>query len=551
VQQGVLGILMIFLKGECIFMLLNHIINNLSLSKEAVVLGEAVLNFELNQVCLAMTDEDLMTIDLNHALIVSPIDLFDSDSVLDYFENLAKDSKISSLFLTGSCKGIKSTLIYKLCSKYNITLCCLGEDISPVSAMNRILKFYKKHLRQIEGIIQNHYLELVHLATLDLGIARIIKEAAEILGNPLVVTDESYDLVGYSSSGEVKDPIWKTIVDSGYCPIDIVKILRYEGFEKQLEREASPLFLTKGQFSKYIRRLVTEIRIGEQLKGYMALLEYEKTITPIDQEVLKFVSSIIALEFAKSDAISKARGHLGQELLGDLVKGNISSETIAQSRVKSLDWRLGEHLQIVLIGNKENRRIGGEYYDSVQSIILRHLPASKISFASNHIVILATGNSQDMLKGVLPTLEKFCCLHSLCLGIGRSYKTLMEVSLSYKEAQKALLLASSIKRPGIVHYYEDLAVYDLLINVKSDYQIHPGLQKLVEYDKNNGTDYVKTLSTYLRNYKNLSQTADDLFLHRNTILYRLNKIEEILQSSLDNHSLCLQLELGILLLDIT
>ena len=114
-----------------------------------------------------------------------------------------------------------------------------------------------------------------------------------------------------------------------------------------------------------------------------------------------------------------------------------------------------------------------------------------------------------------------------------------------------MLLASSIKRPGIVHYYEDLAVYDLLINVKSDYQIHPGLQKLVEYDKNNGTDYVKTLSTYLRNYKNLSQTADDLFLHRNTILYRLNKIEEILQSSLDNHSLCLQLELGILLLDIT
>ena len=156
-------------------MLLNHIINNLSLSKEAVVLGEAVLNFELNQVCLAMTDEDLMTIDLNHALIVSPIDLFDSDSVLDYFENLAKDSKISSLFLTGSCKGIKSTLIYKLCSKYNITLCCLGEDISPVSAMNRILKFYKKHLRQIEGIIQNHYLER-YLATLDLGIARIIRK---------------------------------------------------------------------------------------------------------------------------------------------------------------------------------------------------------------------------------------------------------------------------------------------------------------------------------------------------------------------------------------
>ena len=124
------------------------------------------------------------------------------------------------------------------------------------------MKFYKEHMRQMEENIQNHYLELVHLSTLDFGIPRMIKKAAEILGNPVVVTDESYDLVGYSSAGEVNDPIWKAIVESGYCPIDIVKILRHEGFEKQLEIEASPLFLTKGQFSKYIRRLVTEIRIG-------------------------------------------------------------------------------------------------------------------------------------------------------------------------------------------------------------------------------------------------------------------------------------------------
>ena len=74
-------------------------------------------------------------------------------------------------------------------------------------------------------------------------------------------------------------------------------------------------------------------------------MEYEKTITPVDQEILKFVSSIIALEFAKSDAISKARGHLGQELLGNLVKGNIGSEAI-ENRVKSLDWILGEYFQV-------------------------------------------------------------------------------------------------------------------------------------------------------------------------------------------------------------
>src|SRR5690554_5443319 len=133
-------------------MVLSQLINDLSLPREAILIGEPVLDYELNQVCLAMTYEDLTTIDLNYTLIVSPIDLFDSDLVLEYFETLAKDGKVVSLFLTGSDKEIKTTGIYKLCSKYNITLCCLGEDISPVSAINKIMRFSKTHMQKMEEI---------------------------------------------------------------------------------------------------------------------------------------------------------------------------------------------------------------------------------------------------------------------------------------------------------------------------------------------------------------------------------------------------------------
>jgi len=83
--------------------------------------------------------------------------------------------------------------------------------------------------------------------------------------------------------------------------------------------------------------------------------------------------------------------------------------------------------------------------------------------------------------------------------------------MSFNEAQKALMLAHSVDAPDFVHYYDDLAIYDLLTNVKNSYRIHPGLSKLIEYDSENGTNYVTTLAVYLRNYKNLSQTADDLF----------------------------------------
>ena len=136
-------------------MILSQIINELSLPKEAILVGKAVLDFELNQVCLAMSLEDLTPIDLKHCLMVSPIDLFDADPALEHFESLAKDGKVASLLLTGPDEKIKASEIYKLCKQYNISLCCLGEDISPVLAINKIMGFYKTHMRNMEEIIQN------------------------------------------------------------------------------------------------------------------------------------------------------------------------------------------------------------------------------------------------------------------------------------------------------------------------------------------------------------------------------------------------------------
>lgn len=525
-----------------------QIYSNVSILCHCIAAGEAGLNRQINQISLVLTCEGLVeTASFNQALIISPNNVFNTTSTSDHVGNLVKERKISGLVLTGCSVN---PMLKDLCNRHNIPLFNLGDNISPALVAKKISEYYGDYIGRIENNIDNDYPKLVDLVTQGHGIKRIIKEAADILGNPLIMTDESYLLVGYSSSREVVDPIWQRQISSGYCPIDIVETLRQKGFVKQLQKERSPVFLTIGELSRSIRSLVSEITIGGQLKGYISLLEYDKPITSIDQKTLKFVVSIIALEFAKSDAIAKARGNYGQELLRDLVSGNIGSESMVQNRIKSLNWTLEKFMQVVVVSNIEKQYISAEHYMPIQSMIMKAIPSSKLSFTSNRIVILATGNSVSMLQKILPDIEKYCKLHTLRLGIGRPYKTLSEVSGSYNEGEKALQLATSIKRSGHIHYYEDLAVYDMLTNVKDNYKTHPGLLRLTEYDKNEGTDYFKTLSTYLRCGHNLSHTADALLLHRNTILYRLKKIEEILQSKLNKHNICLEIELGILLLEL-
>jgi len=74
--------------------LFSQILNDLSLTKDAVIVGEDVINIELKQVSLALTCEDLTSIDLSHALIVAPVALFDYDTTLEHFETLARDKSL-------------------------------------------------------------------------------------------------------------------------------------------------------------------------------------------------------------------------------------------------------------------------------------------------------------------------------------------------------------------------------------------------------------------------------------------------------------------------
>ena len=60
----------------------------------------------------------------------------------------------------------------------------------------------------------------------------------------------------------------------------------------------------------------------------------------------------------------------------------------------------------------------------------------------------------------------------------------------------------------------------------------PALAKLRKYDIDNGTEYYRTLFTYLLCERNQTLTAEKLFLHRNTLIYRVNRIEEIIGTDL-------------------
>ena len=81
--------------------------------------------------------------------------------------------------------------------------------------------------------------------------------------------------------------------------------------------------------------------------------------------------------------------------------------------------------------------------------------------------------------------------------------------------------------------------------MRAFYQEHLG--SLLEYDKAHGTELIATLDCYFRCGQNLRLTADKLYIHKNSVIYRIKKIESLLNATLADSQTAFDLQLCLVL----
>ena len=138
-------------------------------------------------------------------------------------------------------------------------------------------------------------------------------------------------------------------------------------------------------------------------------------------------------------------------------------------------------------------------------------------------------------------------------GVGAYKADYLHFKKAYLDAKISLQLGYNEKEPGFRYVYYNTSLYRLLSILLNDKETHEIVKnilgKLVGYDEENGLDLINTFKTYRKNEGNVSQTARVLHLHRQSLLYRLKRIEEITQMSLNKADDIFLLELCIRLWD--
>jgi len=253
-----------------------------------------------------------------------------------------------------------------------------------------------------------------------------------------------------------------------------------------------------------------------------------------------------------------------------LLAGSYSTDEQICARGKSVGYNLKDPYMIMTIDidnfyyyliNKKPTEDDAQKQKDVLSMLIQEileemLERSIILPKNDSFIVLAPAQSKEQITELAQSICDKARSHvrplTVSIGIGEIAEGTDEIKRSFSEAVKALRIANILKGGNSVAHFSEIEDYILLANLAEAPELDSFLQStlgsLIDYDIKNHTELLETLRTYFLCGENKAQAARALFIHLNTLKYRLHKIEEILNFNLSDPEASFRLKLAMRLL---
>ncbi len=337
--------------------------------------------------------------------------------------------------------------------------------------------------------------------------------------------------------------------------------------EKELVFSSGMSMDTESNFMDFLEQLVAR-------KGSGLVVAYGNYLKCISDQVKKFcnergfplmlvaysvnvsnITKLLSIQLLESEKINRQ--------LFSAMKNAISFPEKTEGYLPTLlqyGFRKNETYAVTIIKLKHLELISSsEIQWIVKSMESQLLSAGDKSFVltmDDIFVFVFSNYSEEEIKAIMLKIIMLLRMKEYKFFVGSSVNHLgmQKLSQAYVQAKKVVNLSGRKGWGNIMIQYSELGVYQLLLAIDNKETIkayyNDMLGKLEENDQNNGTDYLDFLNAYLNSNCNINDTADALFIHRNTVVYKIKKINELLDCDLSDIEVRVQLYLAVMVRNI-
>ena len=321
-------------------------------------------------------------------------------------------------------------------------------------------------------------------------------------------------------------------------------------------------------YSKDINNLVgakpginLPIEYNNKIIGVVGITGEPNEVSPFGEVIKMTVEMMLQQEFLLKEIQleQQARGNFIHDLISGRI-GNDSDLFITRGQIVGYDILIPRVALVMDIyqfektvkqslltfkGLKEGeihlQKLKNDVLKTVQGIFV-NTPQEIASYTGgDRFVVLKTINLKDSdeilrkklfrmgkrIKNTVSQQMKF----KVTIGIGEYHRDIRGISKSFKEATQALDVGTKLEGAGDIYHVDNLGVGKLLAEIKGESQ-QEFMEKTIYSTKNNkekkiNETLLETLQGFFDNNLSISKTAQIIYVHRNTLLYRLRRVKEI------------------------
>ena len=373
-----------------------------------------------------------------------------------------------------------------------------------------------------------------------------------IMGHPQVHTDFIRDEVGGDR-----------YLNDLYNPEFISNMKGSKALLKTVESSTGP-----------VEHIVFPVMVGPMALGEIIVWgRLQEPPKSIDLIAIEHGTTVAALKMMEMRSIAEAEERFRNEILEGLLSSNSDERDRAIQLSHDVGSRLVPPYAIIFVGPDSP---SGTTLTKVQSIEKRNIdsslhlseryiraiePGSSFWYQGPRLVVyypISTSKLAEIRTDLIHDLQTICERirvendpYTVSMGISPAVFDLGDFRLAYECARQGLEIGSPLQTKDTcrITHYEDLGLFRIVSIAESLTSLerfcYDAIGPLLVYDRENDTELASTLRTFLEQNQNSTKTAKLLYIHYNTLRYRLERIKAILGDILENPQQRLEIELAL------
>ncbi|HEV2107267.1 MAG TPA: helix-turn-helix domain-containing protein [Thermomicrobiales bacterium] len=407
---------------------------------------------------------------------------------------------------------------------------------------------------------------LMELAIAGEPLSTVVSDLATLSGRPVALEGRDGRLLAYHPTAGSADRTTPTreaverLLSDGHSRL--ASWLRKTAASSPAEPPATMTSLG----SDWVRTVAPVIG-RDGLLGSLSLLMERESESPEDEVLTSRGAAACAVVLAREQAAASVRREVELNVLDEVLDGALRSEVSLLQQAK----RLGHDLEAphVALVARMDRQVAGQAttvsrqrdgrWAALDEIIGRidlgsgARPLWRVRNNSAELVwparetVEASGLAKTLQAGLAGAIRESS--ESVSIAYGRPRTGIDGIRRSHQEARQALTLGRRLHGLGHLTGFDDLGIYRLIFAAEALPELRAfhaeTLDSLLAYDRQHGAGLVRTLEAYFQANGSPKEAATLLSVHRNTVLYRLDRIAEITGLDLSDADTRLRLQVAL------